>query len=324
VRAKRQPSGLRPQHLACLRGAEAISAGRAQGAEVSSSEVQFTPGEVRPGDYLLEVGSAGSTPLLAQCLFYPLALAGPSRLVLRGGTHVPHSPSHPYLAQVWLTAVTAYGFRASAQLRLAGFYPEGGGELVLDIGARQEPPALVELLHRGTLGQVEVTSFVAGLSFDIAARQGQAAAAALKGYGVACEVTNRPLPQSRSVGTGVFVLASFENTVAGFTALGEKGKSAEKVGAEAAEALESFLAGSGALDEHLADQILLPAALLAAGRLGPSQPGTTRFRTAKVTEHLRTHAEVVQRFLPVEVRWTDDGEVLVAPTSGAAAPAGPR
>src|SRR5207248_7730540 len=34
IRANRQPSGLRPQHLACVRGAEAISGSSSEGARV--------------------------------------------------------------------------------------------------------------------------------------------------------------------------------------------------------------------------------------------------------------------------------------------------
>ena len=100
VRARRDPTGLRPQHLACVRGAEALGQGSSEGARVGSAELTFEPGEVRPGDHLLDVGTAGSAPLLLQCLFYPLALAGGGTLTLRGGTHLPHSPAYPYLSWI--------------------------------------------------------------------------------------------------------------------------------------------------------------------------------------------------------------------------------
>src|SRR5215831_7086191 len=64
IRARRSQSGLRPQHLACVRGALAISGARCEGAAVGSSELEFWPGPVRPGEYVLEVGTAGSAPLL--------------------------------------------------------------------------------------------------------------------------------------------------------------------------------------------------------------------------------------------------------------------
>ena len=313
LRANRRPAGLRPQHLACVRGAEAISGGTSEGAEVGATEIRFTPQPVKPGDYLLEVGTAGSTPLLLQCLFYPLALAGGGTLTLRGGTHLPKSPSFHYLQEVWLPVLRAYGMPATLTLTHAGFYPEGAGQLRAQIEAPRDPPRLVDLPARGTLQDMRVRSFAAGLPFHIAERQSRAAVAALRERGILSEAENRPLPVAGSRGSVTFVLAQFENTIAGFTAIGERGRPAEEVGREAAEAVAAFMSRGGAIDEHLADQILLPAALLAAGRLGPSQPGTTRFTTSEVTEHLTTHARVLRQFLDVHIAVDPAGSVEVSP-----------
>ena len=313
VRARRDPTGLRPQHLACVRGAEAIGEGRAEGAHVGSSELVFTPGTVRPADHLLDVGTAGSAPLLLQCLFYPLAVAGGGVLTLRGGTHLPHSPAYPYLSWIWLPAVQAFGFRASLQLMRAGFYPEGGGELRAEIGPLAAPPERVELPTRGTLHEVVVTSWSANLPTDTSERQARAASSALRERGIVAQVERVPLPASRSAGGTVFIRAQFEHTAAGFTGLTERRGAPENAGREAAGAFARFMQSTGALDEHLSDQILLPAALLAAGKLGAVTPGTTRFRPERVSDHLTTHAEVVQAFLEVKVEIEGDGAVLVRP-----------
>ncbi len=317
IRANRKPAGLRPQHLACVRGAEAITGGAAsaEGAAVGADQLVFHPAPVKSGDYLLEVGTAGSTPLLFQCLFFPLALAGGGSLRLHGGTHLPHSPVYHYLPWVWAPGVAAFGLRCELSLRHAGFYPEGGGEFRASVPAPEgEPPTLVELPARGTLRDVEVTSFVAGLPFEISERQSRTATGALLKSGIFAEAENFPLPVTRSQGTFVFVRLHFENTVAGFTALGEKGKRAEEVGEEVAAQVSRFMASSGALDEHLADQLLVPAALLAAGRLGPTSPGITRYKTERVTGHLTTNARVLERFLPVKIEIGAAGEVEVSPT----------
>ena len=313
IRANRRPAGLRPQHLACVRGAEALSGATSEGAAVGASELAFRPAPVKAGDYLLEVGTAGSTPLLFQCLFFPLALAGGGRLTLRGGTHLTKSPSYHYLAGVWLPVMHAYGLHATLLLAHAGFYPQGGGEFTAEVRAPVDPPRLVDLPARGTLQDVEVSSFVAGLPFGIAERQSQSALGALREKGVLAHAENRPLPHTASRGSVTFIRAQFENTIAGFTGLGERGVPAETVGRDAATQFADFLSTAGALDEHLADQILLPAALLAAGRLGPSEPGTTRFTAASVTEHLSTNARVLERFLPVRITTDAEGTVEVAP-----------
>ncbi len=312
IRANRRPPGLRPQHLACVRGAQRLCGGQVEGAAVGASSLRFEPGETRAGDYLLEVGTAGSTPLLLQCLFFPLSLAGGGTLALRGGTHVPHSPTHHYLTWIWRPAMAAFGLGLDLELRAAGFYPEGGGELIARVQAPEAAPRTVSLPSRGTLREVHVTSFVAGLPFHIAERQALAAEGVLREAGIHGELEKLPLPSGRSRGTSVFVRAQFEHTAAGFSALGERGRPAEDVGRDAASQLVAFMASPGALDEHLADQLLLPAALLAAGRLG--ERGTTQLTTAKVTPHLTTNARVIERFLPVKVDVADDGAVTVQPS----------
>ena len=315
LRARRSPSGLRPQHLACVRGAEALGQGHSEGAQVGASEITFFPGKVGPGDHLLDVGTAGSVPLLLQCLFYPLALAGGGVLTLRGGTHLPHSPIYPYLSWIWQPMVEAYGFRLQLSLKRAGFYPEGGGEIRAELAPMAEPPSRVDLHTRGNLLEAVVTSQVAQLSFDVADRQGRAALQALRERGVAAQLEKLPLPASRSAGGAVFIRAQFERSAAGFTGLTERNTRPEDAGRDAALAFARFLESGGALDEHLSDQILLPAALLAAGRLGESSPAMTRFSAERITDHLKTHAEVIEAFLPVKVIVSAETgtEVLVVP-----------
>jgi len=315
IRANRDPPGLRPQHLACVRGAEAISHSRSEGAQVGSSELAFFPGRVSAGSYVFEIGTAGSAPLLFQSLYFPLALAGNSELTLRGGTHVRHSPSFHYLAWIWLPAMRMFGLGGEVHLRRAGFYPEGAGEFRAVIVPKVDPPSTLHWPARGTLREMEVTSFIGSLPFEIAERQTQAAVAALREIGIYCIAENLPLPAAPSAGTVVFIRAQFENTTAGFTALGERGKPAEEVGQEAAKQVAEFMESGGAVDEHLGDQLLVPACLLAAGRLGAVHPGTTEFTPAKITSHLTTNASVLQKFLPVRVEVSQSGRVQIAPSA---------
>ena len=66
----------------------------------------------------------------------------------------------------------------------------------------------------------------------------------------------------------------------------------------AADGLEAFLAGNGAIDQYLADQLLLPLAFAS---------GESRFRTAQVTQHLLTNAEVIRAFGAAEIE--SQGEI---------------
>jgi RNA 3'-terminal phosphate cyclase (ATP) len=264
---------------------------------------------------VLELGASAPACLVFQCLFYPLALAGGGELHLVGLTHAPKGPTYHHLAWVWLPLLEAYGLRASLSLQRAGFWPEGVGEFRGQLHERGEPPLRVEVPARGTLQDVEVRSLVGGMPFDVAARQARAAENALRERGIYCHAENLPLPVGKTPGTLVFIRAQFENTFAAFASVGARNAAPEEVGAKAAHALADFMQTPGALDEHLADQILIPAGLLASGRLGTSSPGTTRFTAARITPHLKVTAALLQDFLPIRVEMQESGEVAVSPAA---------
>ncbi|MCP3960679.1 MAG: hypothetical protein GY719_22780, partial [bacterium] len=55
IRANRSKPGLRPQHLAAVRAAAAISRAQVQGADPGSTSLQFRPGRVQPGAYQFDI-----------------------------------------------------------------------------------------------------------------------------------------------------------------------------------------------------------------------------------------------------------------------------
>ncbi len=320
VRANRIKPGLRPQHREAVAAAASLCAAEVKGAEVGSDRLEFRPrAPVAPGEHLFDVGTAGSTPLLFQTLCWPLALAGgASQLTLRGGTHHQYSPTFHDLALVWAPAVARLGFQFEVALQAAAFYPAGGGEITAVIRRAHSMPPL-DLRHRGTLEQVEVVAMVGGMSFVVAERLAERALRKLRDIGVAADATRVPVPARRSAGSHLLLVASFERTRAGFGALGDRGQTPDRAADEAVAACARFLHGGAAVDIHLGDQLLLPAAILAAG-LVPAPPGivpATRYTVSAVTKHLLTTAEVVRRFLDVEIsvvgREEEEGEVRVQP-----------
>ncbi|MCA1630054.1 MAG: RNA 3'-terminal phosphate cyclase, partial [Acidobacteria bacterium] len=95
VRARRDPPGLKRQHLTAVNAAAEVGRGRVEGARVGSQYFSFEPGEVAAGDYRFSIGTAGSTTLVLQTVLPPLMIANdPSLVTLEGGTHNVHAP--PY------------------------------------------------------------------------------------------------------------------------------------------------------------------------------------------------------------------------------------
>jgi RNA 3'-terminal phosphate cyclase (ATP) len=305
IRAGRRKPGLRPQHLTAVRALAKICDAELEGARLNAQELTFVP-RTRPqaGTYTFDVaqvakgGSAGSITLLFQAVLLPLALAeGPSQLTLRGGTHVAWSPPFDYLKRVYLPTLARTGIEAKVNIRKWGWYPIGGGEVQATVQGRSgAAPGSLDLQQRGALLRVRGLSASSNLPKHIRVRQERAALQALRAHGVNARVDVVDAP-SKGQGTVVFVWAEFEEVLAGFTSLGERGKPAEQVAEEAVQGLLAFLPGEGALDEHLADQMVLP---LAVAR------GTSRFTTTAVTGHLLTVAWVVNLFFPGSVHVEGD------------------
>lgn len=329
IRAGRRRPGLAPQHLTTVLALGEICGADISGATLRSTELTFRPGRLRPGDHTFDVegaaqgGSAGSMTLVFQALLLPLAFAGGrSRLTLRGGTHVPWSPPFDYLTGVFLPVVGRMGVGASTRLERAGFYPRGGGEIqaeVQPLAASREPlrdlrderpaavssrpslqrpfnpavPALTPLSipARGALLGVEGRALACSLPAHVAQRMTDRARSVLGQAGIVARLSPAR-ERGPGPGAGIFLVAEYEHAPAGFSALGERGKPSERVAEEACADLLAHHQTDASVDPHLADQLLLPAAL-ARGR--------SEYRTSRITSHLLTNAYAIRRFLDARI-----------------------
>ncbi len=312
IRAGRPRPGLRPQHLLSARAVAEISGGELDGAHEDSTELVFRPGAVNGGSYSFDVASfkssAGSVGLVFQTICLPLCFAHTgSRVVIKGGTHVEWSPPVDYIKEVFLPAVGSMGVEAGIDLLRWGFYPIGGGMVDVTVRPSRLPLRPFRVVERGRLRRVAVLSAVANLPVDIARRQLERTMERLRDASFEAEGRRMSVP-SPGRGTFLFILAEFDNTRAGFSALGARGKRAEAVADEAVDSFLEYMKSPAAVDRHLADQILIAAAL--AG-------GDSVFTTAGMTGHLATNVRVIERFLPVRFS-IEDGGVCTVKVRGAA------
>lgn len=291
IRSGRKNPGLQAQHLTAVKALAQISGAEVEGAILGSQTLRFSPGPLRASNFLFEVGTAGAISLVLQAILLSLAFAdGVSRVTLRGGTHVPWSPPYHYLTDVLLPTLAPMGVKVAFELVRWGFYPRGGGEVRATIHPLKALQAQ-ELTERGSLLRIRGLSAVANLPLSIARRQRERVLFRLKETGLDAEIE---LVEAKALGQGtaLFFVAEFERTRAGFGSLGERGKPAEKVADEAAEAFFAFLKSKAALDPHLADQILLPMALA---------EGTSRLTTSRLSQHLLTNVWLIRQFLPIRI-----------------------
>ncbi len=301
IRKGRKKPGLMPQHLTSVRAAQLLSHAEVKGDDVGSMELAFSPKEVKSGEFLLDIGTAGSTMLVLQTLIPALIFSGgKSTLILKGGTHVPFSPSFHYVSEVFLPFLEKMGMRILLGIESYGFYPKGGGKIRADIFPVKTVRSLI-VAERGRIVSLKGSSGVGNLPISIAERQRKGLLN--KVYqeigDLKCpekiELLEAPTPGQ---GTFIFLKAEAENSVSGFTSLGERGKKAELVGEEAALEFVQYYYTDAALDPHLPDQLVLYLSL---------SDGGSEFTTSRITQHLLTNLWAIGLFH--EFKYSVEGEV---------------
>lgn len=298
VRGRRTKPGLQPQHLTAVRAAAALCNATVSGDSVGSTYLAFEPRtSVQAGDYRFDIGTAGATSLVVQTVLVPLALAGgASRIIVTGGTHVPHSPPVEYLEAVYFPVLRRAGLDVTLSYSSAGFYPRGGGQVEVEIAGPATPAAL-DLGERGRLESLRAFIVTANLPSHVAERGAATVVRAMKAIGrkVVTEHRDRPSP---GPGAAVVVAAQCQNGLAAFNSVGELRKPMEKVAEAPCQEFLRWWKSGAACDKYLADQLVLPCCF--AG-------GQSQWTTPVVTEHLRTVLQVAQQFLPIQV-WLEEHE----------------
>jgi RNA 3'-terminal phosphate cyclase (ATP) len=294
IRAGRQRPGLLRQHLTAVEAARAVGGAEVIGATLGSQTLEFRPSAVTPGTYWFAVGTAGSATLVLQTVLPPLLTAsGPSILTLEGGTHNPFAPPFDFLARCFVPLIERMGPSIELELGQPGFFPAGGGKFHVRI----EPVkrlARLDLPERGIIRQRRARAIISRLPAQVAERELRVVREQLDWREDECSVETIAKP----VGPGNALLLELEaEQVTGmFTSFGERGRAAEGVAREAADAAAAWLRAEVPVDEHLADQLLLPLALAGGGF----------FRTVKPSPHSTTNATIIRRFLPVVIAFDDE------------------
>lgn len=285
LRARRAKPGLLRQHLTCVQAAARFSAARVEGDALGSQTVEFVPATLTGGHHEFDVGTAGSTLLVVQALLPALLVApSPSRLVLTGGTHNPAAPPFEFFVEALLPLLARCGIRVAARLVRHGFFPAGGGRIELDIEPARVPTPL-QLVARGLIESRRAIALRSHLPRAVTVAECEVLRHQLGWRPEECE---ERLVAAHGPGNLLLVTLRHAHVCEVITSFGERGLPAAQVAANAVAATRTWLDGSHAVGEHLADQLLAPLAVLAGGR----------FVTGPLSSHATTALAVVERFRP--------------------------
>jgi len=302
IRAKRDKSGLRPQHVNAINTVASLCNARVENVHVGSSAIKFIPNEMRSDSLKIDVGTAGSVTLILQAVIPAVSLSGKHlEIELIGGTDVPWSPTLDYLRFVVKPAFSMMGIDFDLEVQRRGYYPVGGGIVKAVINPCKKPNAF----DVTTAPKVEpkITSVCSSLPAHVAQRQIAAALARLQKDNAICNSYSASLEQSSSPGSSILIYSvSNYGPFIGGDAIGERGKRAEDVGTEAAEKFLAVYNSNAPIDHHLADMLVLPLCFA---------DGKSQFVVNQASQHLTTNLHVCSSIIGCKYDVKVDGNYTV-------------
>jgi RNA 3'-terminal phosphate cyclase (ATP) len=304
ARARRAKPALRPQHLAAVRACAELCDARTEGLAVGAREFSFEPGgRVRGGSFAWDIGTAGSTTMLALGVL-PLACRADRPLVARitGGVFQDFAPSPHHVQHVLAPLLARMGVGVELEIVRAGYVPAGAGVVELRVAPAREPLAPLLLTDLGDVREVRGVAFSSHLEKRrVSDRMAQVCEEQLEARGLACRIERVYDTGAAHAGASLAVWAeSSTGARLGADRAGAPRRRSETIGRTVARHLLADLASGASIDRHAADQIGLFAALAA---------GVTRYRVPRETEHLTTNLWLARRF-GAEVE-REDGEVRI-------------
>jgi RNA 3'-terminal phosphate cyclase (ATP) len=290
IRGKRAKPGLMRQHLMCVRAAKTLCNAEVSGDELGSQTLNFQPNTVEGGQHCFDIGSAGSTTLVAQTLILPLILATKtaSSIEFKGGTHNPMAPSVDYLQHSYLALLASMGVNSSVDVHRIGFAPVGGGHWTLQLQPLSAHALKSEYLDFSEALTFETVHVTAMSSDDVPRHVNEREIKAVERKIDSDCTFEKVVAHTLSSGNYLSAkLTAKQGAVARQLVIDQLGShklSSERVAAKVVNKIQQLT--HFGIDEHLANQIMLWMAVTGSGQ----------FKLPKLTNHIKTHAALINQF----------------------------
>ncbi|MEN8185144.1 MAG: RNA 3'-terminal phosphate cyclase [Myxococcota bacterium] len=291
ARAGRPKPGLRPQHLAAVRACAELCAAETEGLVLGSGEFSFRPGRaIRGGRFTWDIGTAGSTTMLALGIL-PLACFADAPVTARiaGGVFQDFAPSPHHMQHVLAPLLARMGIQMELRVLRAGYVPRGAGLVELRVKPVRGALAPLVLAEQGLVRRVSGIAFASHLAERrVAERMAQTCETRLGGAGLPCRIEREDDHLALHPGASLAVWA--ETSMGGRLGAdraGARRRSSESIGRFVAGHLLADLATGATTDRHVADQLVLFAALA---------KGASGYLVPRSTDHVETNLWLAGRF----------------------------
>ncbi len=292
IRAKREKPGLRPQHLKALQALQQICHGSLDGGEIGSGEIWFEPGgEIEGGRYEWDIGTAGSTTLLAMTLL-PAACfsSGAISFNISGGLFQDFAPSAYHMQYVLFLALRSMGITAELNIIRPGYVPRGGGIIGVGVEPVRGKLKPINLPAQGKVTRIQGIALSSHLrerkvSERMAAKCNEVLRS--QGYRANIELVHDTSALQRGAALALYAETS-SRCIIGADRAGAPRRTSEDIGRSVATSLLEDLSTGATVDRYLADQLIFYAALA---------DGVSEYRIPRLTEHVETNLWLVETIL---------------------------
>ena len=276
IRKNRKVSGLKPQHITAIKILQKISNAEVIGNNIGSTELKFIPKDIKSQKLNEDVGTAGSISLILQTII-PLSVILKEKLEvkIRGGTDVLWSPTINYSEKILKEAFRRMGLEFSLAITKRGYFPKGGGEVELEVF-----PSKVNSISfsKRTSKEISVLCTYSKIPLEQISKEIENIENKIKeNFSINVEIKEENAVDS---GSSLLVYSIDEKTIFGIDSLFDKKN--KKFDFD----VEKFVENSSAIDENLADMLVLPASLAS---------GKTTFEVKEMTSHLETNLFVTSK-----------------------------
>lgn len=218
-----------------------------------------------------------------------------SRFSLIGGLFQDFAPSAFHMQKVLIPLIQRMGANIRLNILRPGYVPKGQGHLSLEVDPLKEPLKPLHMIGQGKLKNICGVSLSSHLEQEkVSERMAERSLKLLQERGYQARVDI--LQDKTAVQKGAALLLWAETTtrcLLGADQAGRPGRRSESIATFVVTSLmEDFLAGA-TTDRHLADQVIIFAALA---------QGTTEYLIPRVTDHVEANLWLVEKILGAKTK----------------------
>jgi len=282
---------LRAQHLKVIQACQEMCCGTVDNAAVGSKEITYIPKErFGGGEYHWDIGTAGSTTMMAQTLLSLACFAEKrSKFRLEGGLFQDFAPSAYHMKFVLLPILERMGIRAELEIVRPGYVPRGGGIIEIEVEPAGKLRAL-SLTERAKILNIKGISLSSHLGKKkVSHRMAEECRKVLGSYGYKAEIQEICDESSLQEGAALALYAETSSgSRMGSDRAGRPDRSSESIGRYVAQSFIKDIRTGAPVDRYTADQLIIYAGLA---------EGTTRYLVPRITEHIETNLWLIEEFL---------------------------